>query len=179
MQCLRETFGITGGITKLLVTSNVRGEGRLKRAATRKLNKLIRAALELHPPRAAGRAPQTATAVATSSRSGSSSLCGKDVEATACTDASRQTMLNYVLHGQKVEQAGGLFWTFKQLFTGALTEEEGIWIPTRTLSFQTAQISIAAAISYMLIWLILYAGDRAEQAQRELDFDVLPQWAIE
>jgi uncharacterized membrane protein YhdT len=186
VQCVREMFGITGCITKFMVTSNVRGEGRLKRAATRKLNKLIAAALELHPSPGdgdggdRGDGPQNATTAAArhhtvsifNTKGGGGTTTGKNA-------SLRQTILNYVLHGHKVERVGGLFWTFRRLWSGALTEEDGIWIPTRTLTFQTAQIMIAILISYMLIWLIHYAADLADQAQGELDFDVLPQWAIE
>jgi hypothetical protein len=183
MQCLRQVFGVTGGITKLTVTSSVKGEGRLKRAATRKLNKLILAALELHEQQpgagGAGAAPQAKSATP-SSRSHNVSVIRAKGGDTTSTDAARQTMLNYVLQqGQKVEYTGGLFWTFKRIFTGALTEEDGIWIPTRTLSFQTAQILIAAALAYILLYIIYYAADLADQAQAELDFDTLPQWAIE
>jgi hypothetical protein len=183
VQCFREMFGIPGGITKLMVTSNVRGEGRLKRAATRKLNKLILAALELHPPPggSGGGLVSGLSQKAAARNHITSILSAKGVGTTtgAHTSRTRQTMLNYVLHGQKVERVGGLFWSVRRLLSGALTEEDGIWIPTRTLTFQAAQVLIAALIGYALIWLIFYAGDLADQAQGELDFNLLPQWAIE
>lgn len=144
-------------------SSNTLGEARLKKAATRKLNKMILNAHELNN--------------FDSKLSDSTSLQKKTSSRVLQTnDVVDQTMLNYVLNGQTYEAAGGLMWTWKLLLSGALFDTEGIWLPTRMIVFQGVQILVGIVLTLIYITLTRYAADEAEKAQDSLPED-LPKWA--
>lgn len=91
---------------KLLVTSVARGGGRSKRAATRKINKLLKNASSMHSEMDSSNDSSNVSAV----------------------------MINYVMSGETFENCGGLAWTWKQIITRDLFEQEGIWIMSRLVS---------------------------------------------
>jgi hypothetical protein len=148
-----------GRLKSLTISSNLRGEYRLKQAATRKLNTMMVNAHSLH---------QVDTAPDKSVRAsiGDSSFAAR-------------TMLNYVLKGQQKEKIGGIVWTFGQVFSGRLFDTEGIWLPTRLIVFQGAQVIIAAFLGFAFIFITITAADMADEAQGTLDDYDMPQWAID
>lgn len=139
---------------KFFASSNVRGGFRIKKAATRKLNAMLSNAHSLHPE---GRA--------TRSKSVLSSLRG--------SSSSDQTMLNYVLNGERQEDCGGLVWTWKKIFTTELFDTEGVWINSRIWVFQTAQFILGLSVSGTAFYLTEYIADLADDATQELeDLDI-------
>lgn len=86
-----------------------------------------------------------------------------------------QTMLNFVLRGAQHEYVGGLLWTFRILFTGKLFDTEGIWLPTRLIVFQVAQVLTGIVLIGFFFNVTSYAVIKAETAQQNLDPN-LPSW---
>ena len=150
----------------LFRTSNTRGEARLKRAATRKMNSVLLNAHLLHdhtrrkPTTSDPRQLETTTSI---------SLSNGMVD---------QAMLNYVLQGDRVEEAAGFLWTWKRLWTGEFFDTDGIWLPSRLLVFQCAQMIMAILISAFMLIGVGIAADEAGKAQTTLPED-LPKWARE
>jgi hypothetical protein len=69
------------------------------------------------------------------------------------SNAEQATMLNFVLHGEKVEGSGGLFWSLRGLlWKGQLTQKEGVWIHARLFVGQVGQIIVFAIIS--VLWYL-------------------------
>ena len=154
----------TEGRNYLMVPSNTRGESRLKEAATRKLNTMLQNAHGLHD--LDGKS---------CSSSGSQRLSSKSGPSNPTVD---RTMLNYVLNGQRIETVGGLRWTWSLVLSGELFDTEGIWLPTRLVVFQGAQILICSVLALIYYVTIEIIADYADEAQDTLPDD-LPQWARE
>ena len=58
-------------------------------------------------------------------------------------------MLNFVLRGERREDyCGGLVWTWRRLLSGALFDEEGIWIASRLIIIQGVQLILLAFYTY-------------------------------
>jgi hypothetical protein len=149
----------SGRFKSLTISSHLRGEYRLKQAASRKLNRMMVNAHSLHQ---ADTAPD------------------KSVRASIGDNTfADRAMLNYVLKGQRVEKTGGIVWTFGQVYSGKLFDDEGIWLPTRLIVFQGAQVIIAAFLGFAYIYITITAADMAEDAQGTLDDYDMPQWAID
>lgn len=142
-----------------LSTSNEFGESRSKRAGTRKINRLLLNAFSLHD-------------LDGISRPTNASLVNANTTNDIPVD---RTMLNYVLRGQKLENAGGLFWTWRLLSSGQFFDTEGIWLPTRLLVFQCGQVLVALIFTYIFFVTTEWIADQAGEARANLDPD-LPQW---
>lgn len=144
------------------LTSNTSGEVRSKKSAIRKINRMLLNACDMHScdevSDSSAVLPNTSFALSIANR-----------------PAIDRTMLNYVLRGQRLEDVGGLFWSWKQIFTGRLFDTEGIWLPTRLVVFQGAQIVITIILSLILLAVSKIAADEAEKARAGLD-PTLPQW---
>ena len=108
-------------LARWFATSNVRGSCRTKKAATRKINALLENAYELHPKGISGQ------------------------EGPATTEL---TMVNFVLKGERFEDCAGVFWTYKRLLSGALFDEEGVWIASRLIIIQSVQAVFVVFLSY-------------------------------
>jgi hypothetical protein len=141
-------------LSTLFVTSHVRGTARSKKAATRKINTVLQNAHSLQPQKASG---QTSAAM------------------------KEDVMANFVLRGEIYEDCGGLFWTWKRVFSGALFDEEGIWIMSRLIIIQTAQFLFFAVFTFALLLVIDQAAIMAEEARGELQpgnppwvYDIVP-----
>ena len=87
-------------------------------------------------------------------------------------------MLNFHLRGSRYEDVGGIAWTFKKLLSGSLFAEEGIWIPTRVVVFQAAQVVVASFLSFASFLLVRLSAEAAAEAQESLDKDTLPEWVV-
>jgi hypothetical protein len=138
-------------LSNLFMASHVRGTARTKKAATRKINALLQNAHSLHPKKASGQ---------------DSSVIKEDV------------MANFVLRGERFEDCGGMVWTWKRLISGALFDEEGIWIMSRLVIIQTAQLLFFAVSTFALLLVINEAAKRAGQANLELE-PGYPQWVYD
>jgi hypothetical protein len=143
----------------LFVPSNTIGEFRIKKAATRKINTMLINACKLHDDSEPNN--QGIIDSHSSARNGT------------FTD---ETMLNFVFRGNRSERAGGFMWTWDLLKTGALFEKEGIWLPTRLVIFQTAQVGFTITLSLIFFSITGVAAISAGEAQEALSAD-LPGWA--
>ena len=139
---------------KWFATSNVKGSWRIKKAATRKINAILEHAHKLHPD------------ISLKKHNGSASTV--------------QTMLNYVLNGEELEDCGGFFWTWKQLLTGTLFDEEGVWIMSRLITIQAIQMLFFIFFTFLIYRFIQRVISEASQAQIDLtDLELkvdLPSW---
>jgi hypothetical protein len=162
---LTARFQSIDGLHWLWMTSNTFGEARSKKSAIRKINRMLLNACDMHSSDdgldSAAVLPATSFALSITNR-----------------PAVDRTMLNYVLRGQKLEDAGGLLWAWKQIFTGHFFDTEGIWLPTRLVVFQLAQVVITILLSLILIAVSKIAADEAEKARAGLD-PSLPQWVLD
>jgi len=87
-------------------------------------------------------------------------------------------MLNYVLRGEQLENAGGIFWTWKHVLSRELFDTEGIWLPTRLIVFQGAQVGVGAVLVFIFFQVTYWAAEQAVEWQNNLDPD-LPDWVKE
>lgn len=126
-----------------LLTSFARGSGRSKRAATRKINRLLQNASSMKP--------KTSDALEDYS-----------------VDTSEAIMINFVIRGEMFEDCGGLIWTWKQLYSGDLFEEEGVWIMSRLLVIQMIQALFISFKSYAYVLFIEGALQRCQKWQDDL-----------
>jgi hypothetical protein len=67
-------------------------------------------------------------------------------------------------------------WTWELFKTGALFEKEGIWLPTRMIVFQTAQVGFTIILSLIFFSITGVASILAGEAQESLT-EELPSWA--
>jgi len=93
-------------------------------------------------------------------------------------EAMDPTMLNYVLSGEQIEDAGGIVWTWKRILTGKLFDTEGIWLPMRLLVIQGAQLATGVVLIFIAFTLVVYIANKAEGFRASLPPN-LPDWAIE
>lgn len=87
-------------------------------------------------------------------------------------------MINFVIRGETFEECGGTYWTWSQLLSGDLFEEEGVWIMSRLLVIQTTQLLFIGFKTYALTLFIEHAINRCEKWQANLLPD-LPQWVYD
>lgn len=142
----------------LFVPSNTIGESRIKKAATRKMNTVLTNACNLHD--------DLEPKKPSDSRGWS---MGKSTSAD-------ETMLNFVLRGNETKRVGGFLWIWDLLKTGGMFEKEGIWLPTRLIIFQTAQVGFTIILTLIFLSITRLAADLADEAQATLPDD-LPKWA--
>lgn len=87
-------------------------------------------------------------------------------------------MLQFTLRGRQFEDAGGIVWTWKLLWSGKLFDTEGIWLPTRLLVFQAAQFASAIVLIFIVFNFTKWMTDLAGEFHDDLD-PTLPDWVIE
>lgn len=138
-------------MSKWFSTSNTLGVTNTKRAATRKLNKMMANAHVLHP--------------------------SADDENDEKANSSDRTMLNFVLKGDSEEKVCTFSWTFKMLFTRKLFDTEGVWIMTRLVVAQVAMFILILVTTLSVYQFIIAAADEADRATEEINQrSDLPQW---
>ena len=127
-------------LRSFLLPSNVLRTATQKQAATSKLNLMIENAHKLH-------------------LSAHKKCRGRN--------ASQATILNFVLHGEKIEPCGGFLWVWKSLFNGRLFAKEGVWIHARLAIGQAGQIMLAAILGFIWWFGVNAAVDAAETTRQE------------
>jgi len=137
-------------LSTLLLTSVAKGGGRSKRAATRKINRLLQNASSMSPEYI-------------------------KTDKSENLDVSEEVMINFVIRGERFEDTGGIVWTWKSLFSGYLFEEEGIWIMSRLLVIQTIQALFIGFKTYALSLFVRHILVKCQLWQDNLWPD-LPQW---
>jgi hypothetical protein len=139
-----------------LSTSNVRGELCLKYAASRKMNKMIENARMLHRHRQR------------------SSKINGDGQRTSQRDAFR----SFLGQIDQYESCGGFFWTWQRILNGDLLCTEGVWINTRLIIMQVAQVVVGVFFAAAVLIFVEAAADEAEEAIASLPADT-PQWVVD
>eukprot|EP00978_Attheya_sp_CCMP212_P033486 scaffold135240_cov62-Attheya_sp.AAC.3 len=152
-------------LSKWFTTSAIRGSARTKRAATRKINRLLENAHSLHPEEISG---------TPSGLSKRSSLKPK-------SKGSEDTMLNFVLRGDMQEDSGGIAWTWRNIKSGALFDTEGVWIMSRLIIIQAAQFIALLVLSFLMFFVTEEAAASSDAARISLitDYDNLPDWVYD
>lgn len=156
-------FGYTpqqGGWVELFsTTSHLLGTARTKRAATRKINKLLSNARDLH---------------------GSTEELAMSPGSTMSFHKSQSDTVfqNYTLNGEKYEDAGSLLWVWERIITGELFDNEGVWLPSRLIIFQFGQIAVALMTLFLLFFFVGKVSKAADDAQSNIN-EGLPSWFYE
>ena len=136
----------------LFLPSNVRRSMWTKRSGTHKVNRLVHNAYRLHQR---------------------TYIHLKKEKIVRKGDIANQlTMLNFVAHGEKVENCGGLWWTWKRvLHTKELIQKEGIWIHSRLVVGQASQLILLAVLGVTWWFGMQAAADSARSARQDIEDD--------
>jgi hypothetical protein len=151
-------------LAKLAQSSDERGSAILKRAGTRKVNKMLLNARRMHGDIDGG-----------SSNLERSLTTSKKLDLTAKADPVFQT---YVLYGEEKVPCGSWVWVYSRLFSKELFEVEGIWFPNRLWTFQVMQCVVLGLIIILIPIFITTAAKNADEANAELP-EGLPSWIYE
>ena len=109
-------FSLPGDFFKRAFSSYARcAEVNQKRAATKKINKMLLNAWTLHE----------------SHPFGLDIAHLKPKKAIHYHKPLSEALLRYNQEGEIFESAGGIFWTLKHIFDGSLFHTEGVWLPSR------------------------------------------------
>jgi hypothetical protein len=112
--------------------------GEIKRAGTVKLNNMVMNAFKLHNRKATGAA------------------------------AEQELMANYIIRGESLESSGGLFWTWKRIFNRDLFKFEGVWLHSRFVVGQIAQVITIILIFIAFAYFTKECVSSAENARQRL-----------
>lgn len=129
-------------LKSFLLSSNTLRTAKQKKAATNKINLMIQNAYELHVD-------------AHKSASGA--------------NAEHQTILNFVVNGEKPVKCGGLIWTWKAMFQKTMFEVEGVWLHARLLIAQAMQIIISIIIGVVWYEGTFSLADQVEHDREEAE----------
>jgi hypothetical protein len=138
-------------VKRIFTASNVRGTMRLKRAGTRKINKMLHNALTLHR------------------------RAELHVEDHLVQIKEDLTFANFLLYGESTTLAGSFVWSWRQILSGRLFDEEGIWLPSRLVVFQVVQVLFASVAIYFLYERVEIVAAEADKSRESLPPN-LPQW---
>ena len=141
-------------------TAHDRGTIRSKQAGTRKLNKFLENAYKLHIPK-------------TNVEVESENSLRTETE-------SEATFRNFVLYGETHEECASLIWTWRNLLSGRLFDTEGVWIPTRVMIFQAAQVAFGLFVCTVFFVAIEGLAQVADDAVESLpDDEAIPDWVYD
>ena len=84
-------------------------------------------------------------------------------------------MERFVLEEDRTEKVGGFIWTWRRILNGTLYNTEGIWINTRLIIIQAAQLITFASLSLVSVDEIAASSQKA----RDDLPDGLPQWVYD
>lgn len=139
----------------LAQSANERGTSQMKRAATRKINKMFRNARRMH-----GDMKETDAA--------SSLSMSKTLDFAQGWGDDQAVFQTYVLYGEDKERCASWIWVFKRMFSRELFEMEGIWLPSRMWTFQYMQIVLLIVLEIALRFFINAAIEAADQATEDI-----------
>ena len=108
------------------------------------------------------------------SKMATSSLAQKSME--AYLDSP---MRNYVIKGEREETFGGFLAIWRLILSGHLFTREGVWIHTRLIVMQFAQVVIGFFVSVILFRIVPILADGADQAREELLSKNVPQTYVD
>lgn len=139
-----------------LSTSNVRGEVCLKYSAARKMNRMIENARLLHRH-----------------RHRSSTTAGEGPKR-----SQREAFRDFLEQAEQYEPCGGFFWTWRRILNGELLCTEGVWINTRLIIMQVAQVVVGVFFAAAVLLFVKKVADEAEEAIGSLPADT-PTWVVD
>lgn len=125
----------------LFVPNDILRATNTKRSGTYKLNAVIDRAYSLHT---------------------------KAHKKTKARNVDHETMLSFLLYGEKDAKSGGLLWSWKNYFY--LNKKEGVWLQSRLAIGQVGQILVA--LLFTLLWV---NGTRAAAQSSEAKRDEIEQ----
>lgn len=154
-------------LSKLAQSSDEQGTAVVKRAGTRKVNKMLLNARRMH------RATRTI---------GSKTNIGKSLTASKKVDLARmptdQVFQTFVLDGEHHVPCCSWGWVFSRLLSRELFEVEGIWLPSRLWVFQVMQCLLLAVLFVLARIFIDAAVANANDSNDELP-EGLPNWVYD
>jgi len=118
-------------VPSFLLGSAVRNEVDIKIAAATKVHKMVQNAYALHK-----------TSDDTKRTANLSRMVGNDT----AMSSNAVALLNFTKQSNMTETSGGFFWSWKQFYSGSLLTKEGIWIHTRILAANFAQLFILIGV---------------------------------
>jgi hypothetical protein len=162
-------------LNQLAQSSDEKGTAVVKRAGTRKVNKMLLNARRMHRASATSTAAPT-TIGTTYNHVGKSLTASKKIDLVKLpTDQVFQT---YVMDGETHVPCGSWPWVFRRLVSRELFEVEGIWLPSRLWIFQIMQCAVFALLFILGRLLIQYAIESANDATDQLQ-EGLPGWVYD
>ena len=75
------------------------------------------------------------------------------------SESREEIMMNFARWGERVEDCGGLCWTWQSTLSGALFDREGIWIMSRVFFIQAAQVACLVFTIHSIFCFIIRAVD--------------------
>ena len=123
-----------------LMPSSVLRASSQKRAATSKINNMIENAHKLHR---------------------------RAHKKNRGSNAGHATILNFVLHGEKLEDCAGFWWTWKSILTQRLFKKEGVWLHARLAIGQLGQVMLGVILGFLWWYGIQEAADSAEKSRQD------------
>jgi len=148
------TANLFSFLREVVSTSNTRGDTRLKRSVTRKLNTMLMNAHHLNRP-----------------NDGFTAF----TSIVAPNQSNSRVMHNYMLDEDRTEIVGGIVWTWWRILNGSIFDTEGIWICTRLIISHVAQLILIIVLSFVMLKSVTQIGDKAQASRDELP-DNTPQW---
>lgn len=143
-------------LTKTLTNEMVRKEARTKKAAVFKIKRLVDNSSSLHEE----------------------FFPGMDVYAHSRVKSSGRALLNYHGLSDVRVRSGGMWWAWKRILDGSLSEEEGIWFHGRLMASNYYQIIVCILIFFTGLYLLDQANELTVSEPADGD-DLTPQtWQL-
>jgi len=92
------------------------------------------------------------------------------------------TMRNFLIRGESRAHCGGFAWTWRGLWDHSLFSEEGVWIQSRLIVGQVAQVIVAIMFGLLLFFVTTCTARATEKARQDIINDpfstVSKDWAL-
>eukprot|EP00804_Cyclotella_cryptica_P012970 CCRYP_002307-RC/>CCRYP_002307-RC protein AED:0.22 eAED:0.22 QI:0/0.87/0.82/1/0.81/0.82/17/751/915 len=142
------------GLQQVLASGSLFMERNMKQAATFKVNRMIRNALEIHDAAAQ-----------------ETSALGKE-------SAYGRALLTYSKIADATEEIGGYWWMWNGLRTGRLFEEEGIWLSNRVMQGNLGQLFLCLVLIPIIIMMSEEVHGFYELMNSLFEFPLPAMWRI-
>jgi len=119
-------------ILSLVTPGGLKAESSRKKAAFWKASRMVQNALAVHSDVTAKSSHHVA----------SMNLSSSHVSLENDGKSQFQAILTFQSQSIEMEEVGGMFWTWKRVFDGSLFSEEGLWIHSRLLAINMAQVLV-------------------------------------
>jgi len=139
-------------VGKMILSSNVRSEAKIKRAAAFKLNRMVKNAMDVH----------SLTDTFGDSRCGTNST-------TSAANGSEfgKALLHFAKLSDKTVSDGGWGWAWRSIWNGQIYDNEGIWLSTRIIAGNLSKLIIC--LIFPIFGYIFLNGDLYQTYVQQLD----------